>query len=124
MGRTEAGCAGGSASESSCRVKGRRKGRSSFEAYVERFKRRKRIERKKRRKREKLEEQRFLSEFGIYLDVLAEEEISQELAEKFKEQYSLRASEEFYPIVLRRPLRSNPFKDCLLYTSPSPRDRG
>ena len=116
-GREEAGCAGGSASEpskSSCRVKGQRKGLSSFEAYIGRYKRRKRIERKKRRKREKLEEQRFLSEFGIYLDALAEGEISRELAEEFKEQYSLCASEEFYPIVLRRPLRSNPFKDAAL----------
>jgi len=107
----EGGGAGASPSESSCRVKGRRKGHSSFEAYVERFKRRKRIERKKRRKQERLEEQRFLSEFGVYLDVLAEEEISRELVEEFREQYSLR---EFYPIVLRRPLRSNPFKDAAL----------
>jgi len=116
-GTKEAGCAGGSASEpfkSSCRVKGRRKGRSSFEAYVERCKRRKRIERKKRRKREKLEERLFLADFDASLDALAEEEISRGLIEDFREQYSLRASEEFYPIVLRRPLRSNLFKDAAL----------
>ena len=116
-GTKEAGCAGGSASEpfkSSCRVKGQRKGRSSFEAYVERCKRRKREERKEERKREKLEERLFLADFDASLDALAEEEISRRLVEDFREQYSLRASEEFYPIVLRRPLRSNLFKDAAL----------
>ena len=113
-GKREAGCAGVPPPEDNCRVKGRRKGRSSFEVHVERYKRSKREERKERRKREKSEERRFLSEYRFSFDALVERGVSRLLSEVFKEQYSLCASREYYPVKIPRPSRCNPFKEAAL----------
>jgi len=113
----EAGCAGGSPPEDNCRrVKGRRKGCSSFDVHVERYrrKRRKREERKERRKREKAEERRSRSEFWASFDAALDIGVSQVLTGEFREQYSLSVSREYYPVKLPRPSRCNPFKAAAL----------
>ena len=112
----EAGCAGGPPPEDNSHIKGRRKGCSSFDVHVERYKRkrRKRIERKERRKREKAEERRSRSEFWASFNAAIDIGVSQALTEEFKEQYSLSVSREYYPVKLPRPSRCNPFKAAAL----------
>ena len=115
-GTREAGVAGGSPPEDNSRVKGRRKGRSSFDVHVEHYrrKRRKREERKERCKREKAEERWSRSEFRVSFDAALDIGVSQALAEEFKEQYSLSVSREYYPVKIPRPSRCNPFKAAAL----------
>jgi len=113
-GKREAGVAGGSPPEDNCRVKGRRKGRSSFDVHVERSKRRKREKRKERRKREKARERLARSEFRASLDVAIDIGLSQYLARETAEQYSLSVSREYYPVKIPRPSRCNPFKEAAL----------
>jgi len=112
----EAGVAGGSPPEDNSHIKGRRKGCSSFDVHVERYrrKRRKRRERKEKRKREKAEERWSRSEFWASFDAALDIGVSQALTEEFKEQYSLSASREYYPVKLPRPSRCNPFKASAL----------
>ena len=116
-GEREAGVAGGPPPEDNCRVKGRRKGRSSFEVHVERSKRskrRKREKRKERCKRGKAKERLARSEFRASLDVAIDIGLSQYLARETAEQYSLSASREYYPVKIPRPSRCNPFKEAAL----------
>jgi len=111
----EAG-AGGPPPEVNSHIKGRRKGCSSFDVHVERYKRkrRKRIERKERRKREKAEERWSRSEFWVSFDAALDIGVSQVLTEEFREQYSFSVSREYYPVKLPRPSRCNPFKASAL----------